>query len=105
MSYYMNDYQHKATSFALYQHDMYPVASLMVEAAELADLFIKPKLRGDIEEIDRSRVISEAGDVLWNLAAILKDNNITLDEVATYNLQKLGARAKRGTIMGSGEDR
>jgi len=102
---FMNDYQAKACSFALYQHDMYPVTSLMVESAELADLFIKPKLRGDIEEIPRDDVVAEAGDVLWNLANLLNDNNITLEEVAKYNLEKLGDRAKRGVIMGKGDRR
>ena len=102
---YLNDYQLKAAQFSMYQNDMYPVASVMVEAAELADLFIKPKLRGDTAEIHREDIISEAGDVLWNLACILSDNGIRLDDVAVYNLKKLGSRAARGVIQGSGGDR
>lgn len=102
---YLNDYQHKAGAFALYENDMYPIASLMVESAELADLFIKPKLRGDIEPISREEVISEAGDVLWNLACLLRDNHIQLSEVAQYNLRKLADRSKRGVIQGRGGNR
>lgn len=102
---YLNEYQLKCASFALYENDMYPVASLMVESAELADLFIKPKLRGDIKPISRDEVISEAGDVLWNLSNLLHDRGIKLSEVAEKNLHKLADRAKRGVIRGDGGDR
>jgi len=101
----LNEYQTKVASFALYQNNMYPVASLMVESAELADHFIKPRLRGDITPIDRDMVISEAGDVLWNLAMLLKDEGITLEEVASANLLKLADRSLRGVIQGSGDKR
>ena len=102
---YLNEYQLKAASFALYQNDMYPVTSLIIEAAELADLFVKPKLRGDPQPINRDEIISEAGDVLWNLANLLKDNDIQMSEVAQYNLKKLASRAKRGVIQGKGGNR
>lgn len=100
-----NEYQIQAAATAVYQEKAYPVASLMVEAAELADIFVKPYLRGDSVKPDRHRIISEAGDVLWNLAAILSDCNIKLDEVAQYNIAKLQDRASRGVIMGSGDKR
>lgn len=101
----LNEYQKKAQSFALYQDNMYPIASIMVEAAELADLFIKPRLRGDIEPISHRDIISEAGDVLWNLSNLLADEGIDLSEVAEYNLIKLADRSKRGVIHGSGGNR
>ena len=102
---YLNDYQHKAVATAQYQHIMYPISSLMVEAAELADLFIKPMLRGDDKEISRDEVVSEAGDVLWNLVNLLSDQGITLSEVAEYNLAKVARRVANGTIQGSGGNR
>lgn len=102
---YMNSYQLQAAETALYDEPMYPVASLMVEAAEFADLFIKPWLRGDDKEVERKEVVAEAGDVLWNLAMALYDQGITLDEVAEYNLKKLALRSERGTIQGSGNNR
>ena len=102
MGIYMNEYQLAAAETALYDDPMYPVASLMVEASELADLFIKPWLRGDYTEIDRNEVLSEAGDVLWNLAALLRDQDITLEEVACYNMKKLKRRSENGTIQGRG---
>ena len=101
----LNEYQSEAEEFALYQSKMYPVTSLMIEAAELADLFVKPYLRGDRIDIDIEEVISEAGDVLWNLANILSDMDITLSEVAHANIAKLHSRQARGVIMGCGGDR
>lgn len=101
----MNAYQNIATTFALYKNNFYPMASLMVEAAELVDLFVKPRLRGDDKTIDREKIVSEAGDVLWNLAALLQDEGITLEEVAEYNINKLSSRLKRGVIQGDGGDR
>ncbi len=101
----LNEYQIQAAATAVYQEKFYPVASLMVESAELADLFVKPWLRGDDKPIDRDKVISEAGDVLWNLAAILNDCGLSLEIVARKNLMKLEDRAARGVIMGDGGER
>lgn len=101
----LNEYQIKASTFAIYQEKFYPLASLMVESAELSDLFVKPWLRGDDKPIDRDKVISEAGDVLWNLAAVLSECGLSLDIVARTNLMKLEDRKERGVIMGDGGDR
>jgi len=99
-------YQDQAVLTAMYEDDFYPIASLMIEAGELADLFVKPLLRGDPipdPEGFRGRIISEAGDVLWNLAVLLDDNGISLEEVANYNIHKLERRLKNGTILGNGD--
>ncbi len=98
-----NIYQLRADQFSLYEDRFYPIVSLMVESAELADLFVKPLLRGDSVEIDREKVISEAGDVLWNLAVLLKQENIFLEDVAMANIEKLNRRIRNGTIQGRGE--
>jgi phosphoribosyl-ATP pyrophosphohydrolase len=75
----------------------------MIEASELADLFCKPVLRGDDKTISRTKVVSEAGDVLWNLAMVLHQEGITLEEVAQYNIDKLQVRKLAGTIKGDGD--
>jgi NTP pyrophosphatase (non-canonical NTP hydrolase) len=49
--------------------------------------------------------VAEAGDVLWNLANLLTDMEITLSEVAEYNLKKLKDRSERGVLEGSGGNR
>jgi len=100
-----DEYQIAASKTAQYKDNFYPIASLMVESSELADLFIKPMLRGDDKQISKDQIISEAGDVLWNLAMLLKDQGVDLSTVAEYNLSKLHSRAERGVIKGSGGNR
>lgn len=101
----MNDYQVKASKFAEYEDLLYPIISLGIEAAELADEFAKPLLRGDDGDINLDDVLSEAGDVLWNLANILEDWGLTLSEAAEKNISKLQDRQDRGVIRGSGGNR
>jgi NTP pyrophosphatase (non-canonical NTP hydrolase) len=107
MSMYLNDYQLRAKNTAIYKERMYPVVSLGVEAAELADLFVKPVLRGGEHDVwpTRKQIIKEAGDVLWMLASILTDNSIQLSDVAATNLLKLEDRNQRGVLSGSGDER
>ena len=50
-------------------------------------------------------MLAEAGDVLWNLANLLNDMDITLEEVAVYNIKKVNDRLERGVISGSGGNR
>lgn len=100
-----DEYQQKTVDTAEYKDAMYPISSLMVESAELADLFVKPYLRGDDKLPTPEEIISEAGDVLWNLARILDDEGISLQEVAEYNIEKLESRKERGLIKGNGGDR
>lgn len=104
-SLYLNEYQLMAAETANYDDPIYPIASLMVESAELADIFIKPWLRGDVGDPDRTEVVAEAGDVLWNLCSLLTDMGITLEEVAIYNVKKLKSRQERGVIAGNGGNR
>jgi NTP pyrophosphatase (non-canonical NTP hydrolase) len=100
-----NEYQKKAQDTAIYTDPMYPVTSLMIESAEAADLFVKPLLRGDAVDIDRTKVMSELGDVLWNLANMAADQGIKLEDIAIFNIEKLKSRMARGVIQGSGGDR
>lgn len=101
----LNSYQKKATETAVFTDAYYPFASLMIEAAEFADIVTKPWLRQDNVKPDRNKLISEAGDVLWNLANALDIVNIKLQEVAEYNLHKLASRQQRGVLKGSGGER
>jgi NTP pyrophosphatase (non-canonical NTP hydrolase) len=102
---YFRDYQHAAMKTAVFESHLYPIMSLVIEAAEFADLFVKPELRGDDGYPSKEKIMSEAGDVLWNLAVALKQFDINLDEVAEANIKKLLDRAHRGVLKGSGGDR
>ena len=98
-------YQEEAHKTAMYEHDFYPFGSLMIEAAEFADLVAKQQLRGDLKGVFHDEMVAEAGDVLWNLAECLTQYGISLQVVAQYNIDKLTDRAKRGKIKGDGGSR
>jgi NTP pyrophosphatase (non-canonical NTP hydrolase) len=100
-----NEYQKLAQQTAIYTDPMYLVTSLMIEASEAADLFVKLLLRGDDVEIDKVKVVSELGDVLWNLANMAADQGLKLEDIAIFNVEKLKSRQARGVIKGSGGDR
>jgi NTP pyrophosphatase (non-canonical NTP hydrolase) len=100
-----NDYQKLAQQTAIYTDPMYLVTSLMIEAAEASDLFVKLLLRGDDVEIDKVKVVSELGDVLWNLANMAADQGLKLEDIAIFNVEKLKSRQARGVLKGSGGDR
>lgn len=100
-----DEYQKEAMKTAVYEDQFYPIASLMIEAGELADIYVKPCLRGDAVEINKDEVISEAGDCLWMLTAICSDAGLKLSDVAQYNLDKLNDRLDRGVIQGKGDVR
>jgi NTP pyrophosphatase (non-canonical NTP hydrolase) len=54
---------------------------------------------------DRQGIAAEIGDVLWYLAALSRDLNIDLHDIAFKNLEKLYGRKARGTLSGSGDKR
>jgi NTP pyrophosphatase (non-canonical NTP hydrolase) len=45
------------------------------------------------------------GDVLWYLAVLAHDLDISLDDIAKYNLDKLQSRKQRGMLKGDGDVR
>ena len=101
-----NEYQEKATRTVSYpksQAVFYPVLGLVGEAGEVANK-VKKIMRGD-EDVDLLGVPDELGDVLWYLAAIATDLDVTLDDIAQENIEKLRDRRARGVIKGSGDNR
>ena len=49
------------------------------------------------------RWLLKAGDVLWQLAGVIRRLGYTMEEVAQMNLDKLRSRAERGKIDGDGQ--
>lgn len=47
----------------------------------------------------------ELGDVLWYIASMCDNLEITLKDVASGNIEKLRDRNKRGVLEGSGDNR
>lgn len=113
-SYSMNEYQADAAQFALYNWKViYPALGLSNEAGEVLGK-IKKLIRDQevtfgpdqkVSDKDRAAIADELGDVLWYIAALARDLNITMNELAHINVEKLKSRQKRGVIKGSGDNR
>jgi NTP pyrophosphatase (non-canonical NTP hydrolase) len=105
------EYQKKSRETALYpnvgKNFIYPTLGLAGEAGEVADK-LKKTIRDDegvLTEEKRQEVGKELGDVLWYVAQIASELDLSLDEVAQKNLDKLFSRKERGVIGGSGDNR
>jgi NTP pyrophosphatase (non-canonical NTP hydrolase) len=86
---------------------VYPTLGLANEAGEVAGK-IKKIFRdkgGLIGDDDRQALKYELGDVLWYLTQICTELDLTLEEVAAANLEKLFSRQARGQIRGEGDER
>src|SRR5574339_511195 len=93
-----NNYQTKSRKTAGYPaigHPViYPVLGLANEAGEVAGK-IKKVFRdkdGQINPETRDALKAELGDVLWYLAQVATELDLTLDEIAEYNIEKLYSR-------------
>jgi NTP pyrophosphatase (non-canonical NTP hydrolase) len=105
------DYQSKSRKTAAYTpigHPViYPTLGLVNEAGEVAGK-IKKVFRdknGEISEETREALKAELGDVLWYIAQVATELNLSLDEIAEYNIAKLYDRLERGQIQGDGDNR
>ena len=81
---------------------IYPALGLGNEAGEVQGK-IKKMLRDGT--FNKDAIAAEIGDVLWYIAALCRDLEIDMAEVALKNLSKLKSRQERGTIQGSGDNR
>jgi NTP pyrophosphatase (non-canonical NTP hydrolase) len=105
------DYQTKARATAKYPvigHGViYPTLGLTNEAGEVAGK-IKKIFRdkdGIISHADKDALKAELGDVLWYIAQVASELDLSLDEIAEYNIAKLLDRLERGKINGDGDNR
>ena len=86
---------------------VYPTLGLVNEAGELAGK-VKKIFRdrdGVISDADREALKYELGDVLWYLTQIATELDLSLEEIAAANLDKLFSRLERGQIKGDGDYR
>lgn len=104
----INDYQDQAVKTAIYKHDViYPALGLANEAGEVLGK-IKKVLRdndGDFTPEKRQEIGAEMGDVLWYIAALSRDLDLSMSDIAQWNLNKLNSRMVRGVLGGSGDNR
>ncbi|MCL4411339.1 nucleoside triphosphate pyrophosphohydrolase family protein [Candidatus Marsarchaeota archaeon] len=104
----INDYQAKAAITALYPNELkggifYPSLGLAGEVGELLNKI--KKIARDNATPDKDGIKAELGDILWYVARIASEMDITMDEIANYNIEKLAKRKENGTIHGNGDYR
>ena len=105
------EYQKKARTTAVYPDQgknwQYPALGMSGEIGELLNKLkkiIRDGLAVENKEF-KEDVEKEMGDVLWYLSNLADEFNLSLDEIANKNLEKLFSRLDRGKLHGSGDER
>jgi NTP pyrophosphatase (non-canonical NTP hydrolase) len=109
----LNEYQQRTSETAIYPSKgyitgiAYCALKLAGESGEVAGKIGKA-IRDDqcaITEDRRHSLRAELGDVLWYVAQLAGQLDLTLEAIAQANLDKLASRKKRGVLGGSGDTR
>jgi len=105
------EYQKLSRKTAIYpdkdNNFVYPTLGLTGEAGEVSEK-IKKVLRDDngiVDDLKRQEIKKELGDVLWYLSQIATELDLSLDDVATFNVEKINSRQERNKISGDGDNR
>lgn len=105
------EYQEEARKTAIYpnlgSNFIYPTLGLVGEAGEVAEK-IKKVIRdsgGVVSEEKKQELTKELGDVLWYIANLSVELDLSMEEVALKNLEKLKSRQERNELHGSGDNR
>jgi NTP pyrophosphatase (non-canonical NTP hydrolase) len=103
-----DEYQEQAmTTRTPTANSAYALLGLSGEVGEVHSLFAKQIRDEHLDDDDEFllQMKKELGDVLWFIAAIAKDFDINLSDIAKTNIEKLKKRKESGTIQGSGDNR
>lgn len=105
------EYQEKSRRTAKYpnvgNNFIYPTLGLSGEAGEVAEK-IKKVIRdknGIIDVETRELIKKELGDVIWYVSQLATEINLSLDDIANHNIEKLLSRLERDKLSGSGDVR
>ena len=104
-------YQTRSRETAIYpdrgSNYVYHTLGLAGEAGEVAEK-IKKVIRdknGIMDQETKEKISKELGDVLWYVAQLATELDLSLDDIATGNITKLQSRKERGSLSGSGDMR
>ena len=105
------EYQKLSRKTAIYPNQgnnlVYTALGLVGESGEVAEK-VKKILRDDggiVNQEKKEEIKKELGDILWYLSQTASELNLSLDEIASHNLEKLFSRKDRGKLSGSGDNR
>jgi NTP pyrophosphatase (non-canonical NTP hydrolase) len=105
------EYQKISKQTAVYpnpgENFVYPTLGLAGEAGEVANK-IKKIFRDDgsaVTDDKRREIEKELGDVLWYVSQLATELGLSLDKVASANIENLLSRKEKGTLRGSGDNR
>lgn len=106
-----DEYQTRSGETAIYpdrgSNYVYPTLGLAGEAGEVAEK-VKKVIRdkdGIMDEETKEKISKELGDVLWYVAQLATELELSLDDIADANISKLQSRKERGSLSGSGDMR
>jgi NTP pyrophosphatase (non-canonical NTP hydrolase) len=99
-------YQEEAMKLRLPTADaMYALLNLAAETGETCGKAAKRIRDGGDVDVYKQDMKKELGDILWQVAAVAKDNGLSMSEICQSNLQKLWSRKQRDMLQGSGDNR
>lgn len=104
------EYQSAARKTALYPRRLenleYPTLGLAGEAGEVANIVkkIQRDHGGVINQEIRTNLQDELGDVLWYISACADELDLTLTEIAEYNVDKLAKRHNSDQVESESSD-
>ena len=105
------EYQNECLKLAVYPNRgnnfIYPTLGLCGESGEVAEK-IKKIIRDKnsvIDSVSLEELKKELGDVLWYIAALCDELDLSMEDVAITNIFKLADRQKRNAIQGEGDNR
>jgi len=106
-----DEYQKLAKKTVVYpkigESFVYPAMGLAGEAGEVIGKIRKifRDKGGKADDVLKQGLMKELGDVLWYLSQLATELDLSLNEVAEKNIEKLASRMERGVLKGDGDDR
>jgi len=106
-----DDYQKESRKTALYpdagKNFVFPVIGLAGETGEVSEK-IKKVIRdkdGIMDGEAKASIKKELGDVLWYIAQLATELDLSLTDIAKSNIDKINSRVEREMVSGDGDDR
>lgn len=101
----LDQYQKWTRTTAIYRDVTYPRLALAEEVGEFLGKIAKHCRDGGLARPLIEDLEKEAGDIMWQLARVLDDYGISMQECLNMNVEKLESRKARNKLSGSGDDR